>query len=226
MKLSPKSSPAAAANRASIDFSALANQVKQWGRELGFQQVAITDTEQALAKGRKNFAVGNYGIAVDSFNAAVTLDPESLRALNGLAASYDKLGRFDLAERYYANALEIDPQSSTTLNNLGYSKLLQGELDEALKLFELAGRHSPDNPLIAANTELAINMMGYDTRKSPGEDVATVELAAVPTPTKWIEKTGERVHTLITKPDPEFIERVSQLQVDPRIASLNGARQQ
>ena len=47
VKLSSKSSPAAAANRASIDFSALANQVKQWGRELGFQQLAITDTDLA-----------------------------------------------------------------------------------------------------------------------------------------------------------------------------------
>ncbi len=188
--------------------------------------IAISDSAQALAQGRENFALGNYGIAVDSFNAAVTLDPQSVRALNGLAASYDKLGRFDLAERYYASALEIDPQSPVTLNNLGYSKLLQKNFDEALQMFELAARHGPDNPLIAANTELAINMMGYDTRRSPREDVAVVELAAAQTPTKWIEKTAERVHTLITRPDPEFVERASQLQVDPRIASLNGARQQ
>lgn len=188
--------------------------------------VAISDTEQALVQGRENFAAGNYGIAVDSFHAAVTLDPQSVRALNGLAASYDKLGRFDLAERYYASALDIDPESPVTLNNLGYSQLLQGKLEEALKIFEIAGRNSPPNPLIAANTELAINMMGYDTRHSPREGVAVVELAAVQMPTKWIEKTADRVHTLVTRPDPGFLERASQLQVDPRIASLSGARQQ
>ena len=153
-------------------------------------------------------------------------DSQSVRALNGLAASYDKLGRFDLAERYYASALDIDPESPVTLNNLGYSQLLQGKLEEALKIFELAARHGPNNPLIAANTELAVNMMGYDTRRSPdGDGIAVVELAAVQTPTMWIEKTADRVHTLVTRPDPDFLDRASQLQVDPRIASLNGARQ-
>ena len=47
MKLSSKSSPATAtaADRSSIDFAALAGQIKQWGRELGFQQLGITDTD-------------------------------------------------------------------------------------------------------------------------------------------------------------------------------------
>ena len=45
MKPSSKSSPATAADRSSIDFAALAWQIKQWGRELGFQQLGITDTE-------------------------------------------------------------------------------------------------------------------------------------------------------------------------------------
>jgi Flp pilus assembly protein TadD len=188
-------------------------------------ETALTGTEQALERGRDHFAQGEYGIAVHSFNAAVTFDAQSIRALNGLAASYDKLGRFDLAERYYASALELDPESPVTLNNAGYSQLLQGNLDDALTLFELAAIYGPDNPLIAANTELAVNMQGYDTRQSPGDDIAVVELAQVQTPTKWIEKTAERVHTLITRPDPEFLERAAQLQIDPRIASLNGARQ-
>ena len=62
-------------------------------------EVATSSTEQALEQGREHFAVGNYGIALDSFNAAITFDPQSIKALNGLAASYDKLGRFDLAPR-------------------------------------------------------------------------------------------------------------------------------
>ena len=45
VKPSSKSSPATAADRSSIDFAALARQIKQWGRELGFQQLGITDTE-------------------------------------------------------------------------------------------------------------------------------------------------------------------------------------
>jgi len=47
VKLSSKSSPTTAttADRSSIDFAALVSQIKQWGRELGFQQLGITDTD-------------------------------------------------------------------------------------------------------------------------------------------------------------------------------------
>ncbi len=47
MKLSPKSSPpaAAAAQAAPADLAPLAARIKAWGRELGFQQVGITDTD-------------------------------------------------------------------------------------------------------------------------------------------------------------------------------------
>lgn len=186
---------------------------------------ATSGIERALAQGRANFAVGNYGIAVDTFNAAMTLDPKSVRALNGLAASYDKLGRFDLAERYYSDALALDPNSPVTLNNAGYSQLLQGNLEKALTLFELAANHDPDSPRIAANAQLAANMLGRDTRRSPREDVAVVELAEAKIPTMWIEKSAERVYTLVTQPDPAFLERAAQLHVDPRIVSLGGARE-
>ncbi len=106
-----------------------------------------------------------------------------------------------------------------------YSQLLQGNAQKALEFFELAASHDPNSAWITANTELAVNMLGYDTRRSPREGVAVVELAEVKTPKMWIEKTAERVHTLVTRPDPEFLERVAQMQVDPRIVSLGGARQ-
>jgi Flp pilus assembly protein TadD len=186
---------------------------------------AVSGPELALTQGRDHFAVGNYGIAIDSFNAAIGLDPQSIRALNGLAASYDKLDRFDLAQRYYATALAINPNSAITLNNAGYSQLLQGNIEKALQMFEVAAKLDPANARIEANTELAVNMLGCDTRKSPREGVSVVELAEATTPSMWIEKTAERVHTLVTRPDPEFLDQALRLQVDPRIVSLGGARQ-
>lgn len=161
----------------------------------------VSGVDVALTQGRENFALGNYGIAVGSFNAALTFNPKSIKGLNGLAASYDKLGRFDLAERYYSNALALNPSSPVTLNNAGYSQLLQGNAKKALEFFELAASHDPNSQWITANTELAVNMLGYDTRRSPREDVAVVELAEVKTPKMWIEKTADRVHTLVTRPE-------------------------
>jgi Flp pilus assembly protein TadD len=186
---------------------------------------AVSGPELALAQGREQFAQGNYGIAIDSFNAASNLDPKSIRALNGLAASYDNLGRFDLAQRYYSRALDIEPKSAVTLNNAGYSQLLQGNVEEAMKMFEVAAKLDPENSRIVANTELAVNMLGYDTRRAPREQVAVVDLVDVSAPKMWIEKTADRVHTLVTKPDREFLERAARLQVDPRIVSLGGARE-
>ncbi|NNE82529.1 MAG: tetratricopeptide repeat protein, partial [Alphaproteobacteria bacterium] len=186
---------------------------------------AVSGPELALAQGREQFSQGNYGIAIDSFNAAVNLDRNSIRALNGLAASYDNLGRFDLAQRYYASAIALDPNSAVTMNNAGYSQLMQGNVEDAMRLFEVAAKLDPENSRIIANTELAVNMLGYDVRRSPIEQVAVVELVDTATPKMWIEKTADRVHTLVTKPDLEFLEQAARLQVDPRIVSLGGARQ-
>ena len=200
-----------------------------WGAIRAFVMVdderAVSGPELALTQGREHFALGNYGIALDSFNAALGLDPRSIRGLNGLAASYDKLGRFDLAQRYYANALAIEPNSPVTLNNAGYSELLQGNLEKALQMFELAATIDPTSARIEANIDLAFNMLGYDTRNAARESVAVVELADANVPTMWVEKTAERVHTLVTRPDPEFVQQTIRLKIDPRIVSLGGARE-
>jgi Flp pilus assembly protein TadD len=75
--------------------------------------------------GKKQFADGLYGMALKNFRVALLDEPRSLDHLNAVAATYDKLGRFDLAERYYAQALGVDPNSVQTLNNVGYSFLMQ-----------------------------------------------------------------------------------------------------
>ena len=38
--------------KAAVDYPVLARRIKAWGRELGFQQLGITDTELAVAEGR------------------------------------------------------------------------------------------------------------------------------------------------------------------------------
>lgn len=91
--------------------------------------------------GKKQFAEGLYGMALKNFRVAMVREPKSLDRLNAVAATYDKLGRFDLAERYYARALGVDPDSVQTLNNIGYSFLIQKDyvsaryyLDQAAKV--------------------------------------------------------------------------------------------
>ena len=54
-----------------------------------------------------HFQAGNFGLAIQHFQTATARDPRSVESWNGLAAGYDKVGRFDLAERYYKRALVI-----------------------------------------------------------------------------------------------------------------------
>ena len=72
----------------------------------------------------------------------------------GLAASYDQLGRFDLADRAYQRATEIKGNTPQLLNNRGYSYLLRGDAARASVLFRQALSSSPDDPTI--NNNIAI----------------------------------------------------------------------
>src|SRR3546814_1730888 len=55
----------------------------------------------------------------DLFRKALRANPESIDALNGLGAAYDRIGRFDLSRNYYERALGLDPGSRITLNKIG-----------------------------------------------------------------------------------------------------------
>lgn len=109
----------------------------------------------SYAQGKVDFAAGRYGLAIKRFRMAMAERPDSVEAVNALAASYDQIKRFDLAERYYRRALAMDPNSAQTLNNLGYSMLLQGKADLAQALLDDAGLRAPDNVVIAANAQIA-----------------------------------------------------------------------
>lgn len=107
--------------------------------------------DEDLAKGKAHFVKGNYGLAETHFRKAVELRPGDGEAWLGLAASYDRLGRFDLADRAYEALLRIEGRLPRIVNNMGYSQLLRGNRDKARKLFLEAKRKMPDDPVIAAN---------------------------------------------------------------------------
>lgn len=106
---------------------------------------------QDLSKGKTHFIEGNYGLAEKHFRKAVELKPSDGEAWLGLAASYDRLGRFDLADRAYETLLRIEGRLPRIVNNMGYSQLLRGNKDKARKLFLEARKMMPDDPVVAAN---------------------------------------------------------------------------
>jgi Flp pilus assembly protein TadD len=71
-----------------------------------------------------------------------------------LASSYDRLRRFDLADRAYQRAIELCGETVQILNNEGYSQMLRGNLKSARKKFLQAAARDPGNPTILNNIKL------------------------------------------------------------------------
>jgi len=67
--------------------------------------------------GKKYFRNNNFGLAEKSFRSAAEKHPRDAEAWVGLAASYDRLHRFDLADRAYQEAIRIVGPTPEILNN-------------------------------------------------------------------------------------------------------------
>lgn len=107
-----------------------------------------------LEKAQKHFHQEEYGLSEKYFREASLENPNSLDAWLGLAASYDQLQRFELANRSYKKALKIGGKTPTILNNWGYSYLLRGNVVEARKKFLSAYELEPKNKAVNANLDL------------------------------------------------------------------------
>lgn len=116
-------------------------------------------SDNLLHTAKAEFRQGRFGLAEKSFRKAVEVSPRDAEAWVGLAASYDRLRRFDLADRAYDQAIKLVGRNTMMLNNLGYSQLLRGDLKKARRHFLAAYEREPDNPIIRNNLEL-LNQSG------------------------------------------------------------------
>jgi len=107
-----------------------------------------------LNQGKKYFRVGNYGMAERYFRRAVELHPRDAESWMGLAAAYDRLRRFDLADRAYSEAIRLVGPTVEILNNQGYSYMLRGDLKRAKQTLLLAQRKDPANRFVQNNLQL------------------------------------------------------------------------
>jgi tetratricopeptide (TPR) repeat protein len=113
-----------------------------------------SDPNDDLSLGKKHYYAGNFGLAERHFRRAVESHPRDAEAWVGLAASYDKLKRFDLADRAYKQAMSIIGPTAEVLNNQGYSYLLRGDYPSARKTLLAAQEKDPNNPYIKNNLDL------------------------------------------------------------------------
>jgi len=72
----------------------------------------------ALEEGRASLRDGNFAAAVAAFRIAQLDRSTRADASNGLGIAYAKLGRDDLAERYFQAAIQADPDNTKYVANL------------------------------------------------------------------------------------------------------------
>jgi Flp pilus assembly protein TadD len=100
-------------------------------------------SQELLQRGKEHFRGDNFGLAESNFRKAVEVRPDSVEAWAGLAASYDQLGRFDLADRAYDQLLKLKKNDARIMNNRGYSFLLRGDYAKAESWFKKAQAANP-----------------------------------------------------------------------------------
>ena len=112
------------------------------------------DPNDALNLGKKQYRANDFGLAEKYFRHAAELHPRDAEAWLGLAASYDRLRRFDLADRAYGQAIGILGPTTEILNNQGYSYMLRGDYKRAREKLNAAQRKDPGNKYVQNNLQL------------------------------------------------------------------------
>ena len=167
------------------------------------------EVSRLFVSGKGHLEKDRFGSALEDFKAALVKSPNSVRILNAIGASYDRLGRHDVAEPYYRRALSIEPDSVQTMNNIGYSLMLQGKYADAMPFLGYAAKSAdPENlsVIAARNYEMARRAIQDSATAtieraslSMNKEVTEARKTCVVGPV-WLEKSGERVYALITEP--------------------------
>lgn len=131
-------------------------------------EVLGEDPKDDLSLGKRHYHEQNYGLAEKHFRRVVEAQPRTAEAWIGLAASYDRLRRFDLADRAYAQATALLGPTPEILNNEGFSFMLRGDYKTARKKLLAAKAKDPESKFIQNNLDL-LNEVSSDKKgvKSP-----------------------------------------------------------
>jgi Tfp pilus assembly protein PilF len=132
-------------------------------------------SDQPVRLGIQRFYEGNFGLAQHYFQDAVEKSSGDVTAWIGLAASYDRLGRFALADRAYAAAAKLEGDTPRLLNNEGYSYMLRGDLKAARAKFQAALKLEPSNQTTLNNIRLLNGSQNFVERSANGEPCGSVD---------------------------------------------------
>ena len=87
-----------------------------------------------LADAKGQLALGNVGLALEGFRKVARDYPDNAEAFAGMAACYEAMRRYDLAESKYQAALALAPRNTALLGRLAAALDQQGKADAAAEV--------------------------------------------------------------------------------------------
>ncbi|GAA4712249.1 LytR C-terminal domain-containing protein [Sphingomonas lutea] len=165
-----------------------------------------------IQEGRNLLALGSVGLALEAFRKSLRDEPASnVEALAGIAACYERMGRWDLARANYESALAIEPQNIILLNSFAAALDGQGKHSEAASIrAEIARRDAAT--VNAAAQEIAV--------------AATAEIPAVQPDPVTVASMPPAPSITVALPQPRAIAQAAPtpLPVSKPIALTTGPR--
>jgi hypothetical protein len=198
----------------------------------GTESPSAAETRQSqdpYAAGKAYFAQKQYGLALAEFRQSLRQHPRAPRDLNAVAACYDQMLRFDLADRYYDLALSIERNSVETLNNVGYSHYRRSQEGHGVEYLVTAQAYlarasalAGKNPVVTANLDMVSAAMAEsgDAKADVALSIPGIHVAALDPYASWIERTSPTSVLVVTRPDPATTALTRSLGVLPRIAAI------
>jgi serine/threonine-protein kinase len=101
--------------------------------------------------GRLHSRLGQYDLAIQEFQKAVTINPRDPDALIGMAGAYERMSRAADAEATYKKAIALRPDYWDSYNSLGAFYDRQGKFSEAVAQYKKVIELTPDNAAAYSN---------------------------------------------------------------------------
>ena len=144
----------------------------------------LTDDEtNPLAEGRAKLALGQNGLAISAFRAALREQPESADAYNGLGIAYDRIGRKDLAQRYFELAVAGEPDNAKFSGNLArfFENSGRPHMARGLSIPEFAALPAPEPEAASQTSDAIVSKPAFVTATAEAETGAFIQVA-IPVP--------------------------------------------
>lgn len=130
-----------------------------WKEKLGWNE---THLEELRNIGYSYVRQGKYTTALPLFEALVILDPESAYDAQTLGAIYVQINDPKNAIKALTRALQLETDHAPTLMNLTKAFLMNGDVDEGLRLANIL--KNDNNPFIAGTAAALVLTYGKGKR--------------------------------------------------------------